>query len=207
MQATAARAPSQPALAPVPGSQKALSQSQPLGLGGREGVCVCGACSFESRCPPLLGPVLSCPIQPGTSAICAPLLLSPRARLPFPSFSAVLIEHTLSPSLGCVTSGADGFISGVWGPPLPRRPLPTQGCSFWDLVLGSLDALVLTQAWRLAATLRLTLGHFILPHRLWPGPRIRLPKAERPRSMPFQPLLCPLPHPLPAPHLQRRWSF
>lgn len=82
--------------------------------------------------------------------------------------------------------------SGV--PPLPAV-LPTQGCSFWDLVLGSLDALVLREHGGLQ--------QLFTPHSWTLHPasqtlartRIRLPKAEG-RFMPFQPLLCPLPHPL-----------
>ena len=53
---------------------------------------------------------------------------------------------------------------------------------------------------------RLTLGHFVLPHGLWPGPGLGCPRREAdPCPSSLSSVCCPTP--LPAPHLQRQWSF
>ena len=52
----------------------------------------------------------------------------------------------------------------------------------------------------------LTLGHFILHYRLWPGPGLGCPRREAdPCPSSLSSVHCPTP--LPAPHLQRQWSF
>lgn len=194
-----ARAPWPTSVGPHSGSPEGLESEPTLGVGRKgKGVCVCRACSFESGCPPLLSPVLSCPVQPGTSAICPTFLLSPRARLPF-QLLCCLIEHTCHLPLGCVTSGADGFISGVWGPPSPRRRAHT-GLQLLGPRVGEPGCPGAPRAWRLAAALHASLLD------TWPGPGLGCPRRKAdPCPSSLSSVHCPTP--LPAPHLQRRWSF